>query len=347
MPTLALRSLHDLDRDPDLPTLGAALDPVTAQAALRDRLFPGASAPPLRLRAIRVAAYKPRRRCLVEYEIEVARAGGSAGTMAVLGKIRANRFGNSGYRQLRALWEAGFAADSGDGISVPEPLATIPSLRMWIQRKVEGQVVTGILNGPDGVAVAGQVAAAAHKLHTAGVVAERRHSIDDEVRILERCLREVASADDRLVARISRLVEACGRVSAMLPEPAWCGSHRDFYSDQVLVGGGRLFLIDFDLYCEADPGLDIGNFTGHVTEQSLRLFGSADALAPVERALEERFVALAGERARWAVRIYAALTIARHVYLSTRLPDRARLTAALLALAEARLNRIAAEGGHA
>lgn len=347
MTSVALTGRHDVYCDPDLPTLGASLDPVTAQAALRERLFPGGGATPLRLRAIRVAAYKPRRRCLVEYEIDVAGDNGAAGTMVVLGKIRANRFGNSGYRRLRALWDAGFAADSDDGISVPEPLATIPALRMWIQRKVEGRVVTGLLNGAGGVAVAGPVAAAVHKLHTAGVVPESRHTIDDELRILERCLREVASAEAGLAARLGRLVEACARVGAMLPEPAWCPSHRDFYSDQVLGAGRRLFLIDFDLYCEADPGLDIGNFSGHVTEQSLRLFGSADALAPVERALEARFVSLAGERARWAVRVYAALTIARHVYLSTRFPDRARLTAALLGLAEARLNGLAAEGGHA
>src|SRR2546426_9353652 len=38
----------------------------------------------------------------------------------------------------------------------------------------------------------------------------------------------------------------------------------------VIVNGERLFLLDFDLYCEGDPALDIGNFLGHITEQSLR-----------------------------------------------------------------------------
>jgi ABC-type microcin C transport system permease subunit YejB len=72
-----------------------------------------------------------------------------------------------------------------------------------------------------------------------------------------------------------------------------------------------------------------------------------DVLAPFEHALADRFAALAGEDVRWAVRVYAALTIARHVYLCTRSADRAPLFPALLALAQERLDRTAAEGGHA
>src|SRR5207249_11416229 len=107
--------------------------------------------------------------------------------------------------------------------------------------------------------------------------------------------------------------------------------------DQVIVDGRRLYLLDFDLYCEGDPGLDVGNFLGHVTEQALRTRGDPAALAGVERALEERFVELSGEATRPAVRAYATLTLARHVYLSTRFPDRRPYTERLLELCEERL----------
>jgi hypothetical protein len=56
-----------------------------------------------------------------------------------------------------------------------------------------------------------------------------------------------------------------------------------------------------------------------------------------ERALEDRFVELAGEGARSAVRTYATLTVARHVYLSTTFPERRPFTRALLELCEDRL----------
>ena len=46
-----------------------------------------------------------------------------------------------------------------------------------------------------------------------------------------------------------------------------------------------LWLIDFDLYCLGDPGLDAGNFIGHVTEQALRQYGDAHRLARFEQGM--------------------------------------------------------------
>ena len=69
----------------------------------------------------------------------------------------------------------------------------------------------------------------------------------------------------------------------------------------------------------------------------MRERGDAAALADVEQALEDRFAGLAGERARVSVRAYATLTLARHIFLSTRFPERAPLTERLLELCEERL----------
>jgi aminoglycoside phosphotransferase (APT) family kinase protein len=128
-------------------------------------------------------------------------------------------------------------------------------------------------------------------------------------------------------------------LGATAPVVKACGIHRDFYSAQVIVDGSRLWLIDFDLYCLGDPGLDVGNFLGHVTEQALRERGNANALVHVEHALEERFVELSGEGVRASVRAYTTLTLARHIYLSTRFPERLRLTEQLMELCEARVRR--------
>lgn len=116
-----------------------------------------------------------------------------------------------------------------------------------------------------------------------------------------------------------------------------CGIHRDFYADQVIVDGDRLFLIDFDLYCMGDPALDVGNFLGHVIEQSVRATGDPQALAPVEEALRDRFLALAGAELTRRVDCYALLTLARHLYLSNILPARASFTEPILAACEERL----------
>lgn len=371
--------------DPAIPFVAEALDPCEVQRRFTDGLprLAGEDGT-VRLRAIRVTRYKPNRRCCIEYSVEVEpgcarraacqvpRAARDAGRTAsrdattghgtghaahgtpleavtLIGKMRAGHSGKTGYRVLDALWEAGFTAVSPDGISVPEPIAYLVELRMWLQRKVPGQMATELIAGPGGEALVRRIAEAAHKLHAAGVPGKRTHGMVDEMRILHERLPAVAEAepghtDTRSMAeRICRLLVACDRLAAATPLPAPRWIHRDFYPDQVIVDGApgvpgaRLYLIDFDNYCEGDPGLDIGNFIGHITEQSLRTLGDPEALADREQAMEEQFVALAGEATRAAVRAYATLTLVRHIYLSTLFPERRALTDTLLELCEERL----------
>jgi hypothetical protein len=324
--------------DRAMPSLANALDPTEAERQLQQRLprLTGEDAS-LRLEAIRVRRYKPTRRCMIEYEVAVGRPDAPPEPATVIGKVRVHRFGKSGFRLLDAVWNAGFEADSADGISVPEPLGTVSAFRMWIQRKVPGSAATELLAGEGGERLGTRIAEAAHKLHRAGVPAERRHTMADEVGILDLRLSRLAAAEPAFTERIERLLDACRRLADTAPKGARYGIHRDFYADQVIVHGSRLYLLDFDLYCEGDPALDIGNFVGHVTEHSLRTLGDPAGLATVEAAIENRFLELTGTAARSAVRAYATLTLARHVQLSTLYADRRPYTGALLELCEERL----------
>lgn len=324
--------------DEEMPSITPALEPNEAQRQFDDRLGRVAGENGrLDLREIRVTRYKPGRRCVIEYDLIVERPYAPPEEITLIGKVRVRRFGKSGYRILKAFWEAGFEAEAPDGICVPEPAGTISKFRMWLQRKVPGRTATDLIAGPDGEALARRVAEAAHKVHRAGVPTERRHTMADELRILQERLPEVARRKPRWERRIGRVLEACDRLSARTPELEPRGIHRDFYADQVIVGEDRIHLIDFDLYCKGDPALDIGNFLGHLTEQSLRTFGDPGALAHVEAALEEHFLELSGEAARPAVRAYADLTLARHIHLSTLFPERRAFTGDLLELCEERL----------
>jgi aminoglycoside phosphotransferase (APT) family kinase protein len=274
---------------------------------------------------------------VLEYDVDVVHDDGRRERVTLLGKIRFARFGKSGYRLLSAFWDAGFDAASPDGISVPEPIGTIGALRMWLQRKVPGIPATRALAAADGMRVAGRIADAAHKVHRAGVVPSERHTIADELRILAECFARMAASEPRYTARLGALLAACERLAASTPPMAPTGIHRDYYADQVIVDGARLYVIDFDLYCAGEPALDIGNFVGHLTEQSVRELGRPDGLADRERAIEERFVERSGEAARARLHTYVTLTLARHVYLSTTFAERRPFTDSLLALCEERL----------
>ena len=79
-----------------------------------------------------------------------------------------------------------------------------------------------------------------------------------------------------------------------------------------------------------------GNFAGHLAEHALRTPAHRDALDRAERSLEDQYVCHAGAASRRQVRAYTALTLARHVYLSTVVPGREATTTTVLAAALAR-----------
>jgi glycosyltransferase involved in cell wall biosynthesis len=340
-PTVFVRDPFNSTADPELPSLTFALDPVEARAEFKRRLprLSGENGK-LRLKAIRVIRHKPGRRCVVEYDVRVQRPDLPAETVTLIGKTRVRRFGNEGFRLQERIWNAGFDSASADGISVPEPIGVIPQFRMWFQRKVPGETATRLLPAPDGVELASRIAVAIHKLHQANVPTERQHLMADELRILHECLVKVKQQKPEWSTRLERVLGACDRLGASVPEPRMCGIHRDFYSAQVVVHEGRIYLIDFDLYCLGDPALDIGNFIGHITEQSLRETSDARAWAKQECALEEKFVELAGEQRRPAITAYTTLTLVRHIYLSTQFPSRQAFTLPLLELCEQRLGLV-------
>jgi hypothetical protein len=251
--------------------------------------------------------------------------------------MRSRRSGNEGFRLQEAFWNDGFNAECVDRISVPEPIGVVAAFQMWFQRKVSGRTSENFLRGRDGIKWAKRIADLSHKIHTASVPAEKKFGIEDELRILDDCLGKVAAMRPEWSMRLRQLMENSCRMADEMPVARTCGIHRDFYSSQVIIDDERLWVIDFDLYCQGDPALDAGNFLGHVTEQALRELGDARALAQVEQAFENRYVELSGECVRRSVHGYANLTLARHIFLSTKFPERQSLTGALLELCEQRI----------
>ena len=328
--------------DPAMPMLRPALQPEYMARRLQDCLSLGrqlaAGDKPIQLRAIHVRRHKPGRRCLIEYEVTYPRPGGGEARLTLVGKVRAKGLDRHGHAVQNALWRNGFGPPSEDRIGVPEPLGVLSDLAMWLQRKVTGTSVMDRLTAAEGPALAARIAAAAHKLQRRGVPANRRHTLADELLILSRQLGPVVETHPAWAARIQRVLAASERLGAAIAPGPFAPSHRDFYPDNLLVDGDWLYLIDLDLYCEADPGLDMGNFIGHVTEFSLRARQDPEALADLEQALEEAFVRLAGAAFRPAVRAYAMLTLVRHIAISTRIPERRDWTLALLELCEQRLD---------
>jgi thiamine kinase-like enzyme len=321
--------------DPMMPHLAIALDPECAETHLK-RGLPRLSGPDglLRIREITVLRHKPGKRCIVQYRVRIERGSEFSSSILLIGKTRAKRFGQASYRLQQEFWDRGFSDQSPDDISVPEPLGHIAEMEMWFQRKISGDVSTGIFTPAAGLDLAPRIAEAACKIHQTGVKTSKMHGIDDELRILDTCFESVYRSHAHLKLRLEKLWRACVQLRAMLENRAATGIHRDFYSDQVILRKRRLYIIDFDLYCQGDPALDIGNFTAHLTEMALRLHGSSAALKAHESAITQRFLELGGDHHAAAIQAYHALTLARHIFLSTQFEERRHLTEQILVLCE-------------
>jgi thiamine kinase-like enzyme len=324
--------------DAAMPQLAVALDPDQAEAHLKRGLPRVAGEEALlRVRQITVLRHKPGKRCIVEYRVRVEKPDYKPYLVRIIGKTRAKRFGQSSYRLQQEFWDRGFSEESRDRISVPEPLGHIPELEMWFQRKVKAEVSTRLFLPATATDLARRVAEAAFKIHQAGVSTSKNHFIGDELRILQNCFDTVGSTDPQFKERLEKLSAACRDLGESLLNRPTCGIHRDFYSDQVILRKRRIYVIDFDLYCQGDPALDIGNFTAHLTEMALRLHGSSEALKHHEDAILETYLELGGKEHRPAIEAYHILTLARHIFLSTQFADRRQFTEPILTLCENQL----------
>jgi hypothetical protein len=324
--------------DPLMPQLVVALDRRKIGPPMKRglrKLIKGQET--LRIKRIKVLRHKPGKRCVIEYKVYTDPPGNPDKTFSILGKIRANRSPRTAFELQDLFWQSGFDDKSADGISVPEPLGMIEDALLWFQRKVPGELATALITPTSGVGVARRVAEAAVKIHRANVPINKSHLIADELRILRNCFDKVQKLQPSLFRRIETLFGACEKIARPLVDREVTGIHRDFYSDQILVDEKRLFVLDFDLYCLGDPALDIGNFLGHLTEQALRLNGDPNSLRAAEEALTSRFLELTSPHHQAAIQVYALLTLARHIYLSTQFPDRTHLTEKLLSLCEERI----------
>jgi streptomycin 6-kinase len=299
--------------------------------------FSPARARDVRVRAIRVAHYKPDRRWLLEYDLVARNDQHAIEHFAAIAKVRAKGTDTRAYRLGQRLWREGFGADSADGISVPEPLAVVPELKMWLQRKVRGTPAAALLSRESGMRLGRRAAEVIHKLHSANVEPQRRHGLEDELLILAERLSRVAAQRTSWKVRLDTLLDACRRLLRSLPVARHCTVHRDFHPGQLLLDGPRAYLLDLDLCATGDPALDVGNFLAHVAEWSLRAFDDPDRLDGCEAELVRRYLELEPRVSREAIDSYRTVALARHVHISGLFPDRQPYTERILDYCESRI----------
>ncbi|HKE99742.1 MAG TPA: phosphotransferase [Actinomycetes bacterium] len=268
-----------MDADPDLPALAEALDPGRMAARFATAL-PGVEA--CEATAVR---YKPGARCVVRYRLRTG-----TGTVELYGKL----LGDGLDQQLATVGE--LVAAGGRDPAMPGVLpvtAAWPDLGLLVQPAVERAAeLNDRAFDPDvperrrerWLEGAGRCLAA---LHGCALPAAplRRHGGDlDELRGYLGPLRQ---ADPDLAGRFEAVLDALGgpgrpdrdagddhgardaRDAGDAEDPP-TGGHGAFRTDQFLIDGERLVLIDLDTACRAEPARDLGNLLAYLDWKAIR-----------------------------------------------------------------------------
>jgi len=337
---------YDIRQDKSMPFLLQALNPQEVEPHLMDiircHLDKNTES---RLLRINVLRYKPNRRCLVEYEIGIKGKDNNPNDafITLLGKARRKGPNFNTYYLVRDLWASGFDSNSTDFISIPQPIGIIPELHMWFHKKVQGVPAIDLLITGDheSLNLARRIAEAIYKVHQKGKkTTSRKHTISDELKILDERLCRVAETNPYWKTRIRHLLDSCQSLAIQVPNPETTSIHRDFYHDQVIVDGHRLYITDFDDYCEGDPALDVGNFKAHLEEYALRKNNDVRSVLDVGEAFVQHFLELSGKSKKFSIEAYTVFTLARHISISTQFPSRRHLTEALISLCERQLESL-------
>lgn len=275
------------------------------------------------IRSATMVRHKKGKRCLIKY----SGIDDSGVKLEFLGKIRFKGRDLRTPALQRELRSAGF--DGVQGFSVPQVYGELPALNMWLQEFV-GNGIQVSMNSNDFIASQERVASSLARLHRTPISTTKRHTIDDELALLESRFQLLRHSRPELGHLLDELQTSTLKIARTLEASSLLTTiHRDFYFDQVLVSQSQTVLVDLDLCCIGPPELDVGNYIGHLREYAIRCQDFEKTCEAAEGVFMNSYFAHMRQASRTAAERWAILTLARHVSLSSTMPGRYHTTVAL------------------
>jgi hypothetical protein len=237
--------------------------------------------------------YKPSSRCVIRYTLLLERTtteGRLQRHLALFGKVYGDR---EQARTIHAAMQQLYTEQAAAGQPIlPRPLGAVERLGLTLNEAVESpegtepeplrtglhalqaRVVRGGAGETLDVVIPGtELRLAAHalaRLHTSAArpAGALRTGAKEAKRARERAAliaaHDPAQADaaQRLAAQLATRLEA-------LEPDAYRPAHGGFKASQLLFHGQRVFVVDFDGFCRADPALDVGYFLAYLRPSGL------------------------------------------------------------------------------
>jgi hypothetical protein len=285
--------------DPGLPALAQSCDAASLIEPLMDAVqiltedptwkIAAASAYPVR--------YKPANRCVIRYDLLLQHASGEKKELTVFGKVYANPAQAS---SVQALQQQLYTEQEQRGIPpmLPRPLGIIESIGLTFNEAItappapenaadpwstlrtgnkalrpglergRGGEITRLILPEEELHLSAQALA---RLHTSTVRPNEsapRTGAKEAKRAQQRAAL-ISERNPEQAGEVQRLAgELAARLAALQPD-GYYPAHGGFKASQLLFHSHRVFVVDFDGFCLADPALDVGYFLAYLRPSAL------------------------------------------------------------------------------
>lgn len=214
---------------------------------------------------------------------------------AVIAKVYDDEAAQHTYTAMTALWSSPLGRSTT--VTIAEPLAVAPEDRLLLQRVVPGDhtlksAIAGAFTGgaPAGVAalseVVRRVGRGLAELHSCGVTYGPQLTWTSQMTAARSAAEQLTAAVPHLSGALAPLLTGLDRFAGgQLTEPL-VPTHRSFRPAQVLLGGPRPALVDFDGFCQAEPSLDLALFRTTLCDLALRRITRDHTTAPTPEEFE-------------------------------------------------------------
>ncbi|MHB8597143.1 MAG: phosphotransferase [Ktedonobacteraceae bacterium] len=298
-------SVQAFPADSSLPALAASCDTtnngplfqalvVAARLQLKDNAWQliAASAEPVR--------YKPANRCVIRYRLHLEHSATAAQkNLTIFGKVYANP---EQARSVQALIQQLYDEQQHEQNTsfLPRPLGMIDALGLTLNEAIQpvepvgedaesdrwqrlrtgtralqpqlergrgGAIMRIVLPSEELVLTAKALA----ELHTSAIYPNQnapRTGAKEAKRALERA-GLIAGRNPEYAGETCQLAEQLAQRLTQLQPDAYRPAHGGFKASQLLFHTHRVFIVDFDGFCCADPALDVGYFLAYLRPSGL------------------------------------------------------------------------------
>jgi aminoglycoside phosphotransferase (APT) family kinase protein len=293
--------------DPRLPWLNMATDSEEMRKRICAALNQiGISDEDVKLQEIEPVRYKPGLHCVIRYTVDLP-----SGQQKYYGKLFSHNI-DPLINDIANLHRA--SIESPEMPRIPQPLAYWPDMNMVLQPAVASGIeftkfaYDPAYDGPvreEWMRKAGATLAALHQCTVPGelrTIQEDLEDLHEYTSMMEKVKPELA---ERFEGVIKQIIDKIGDHQ----EPKPVASHGAMRTDQFILQGDQLAIIDLDGYCWSNPARDLGNFLAYLCWKAIRQPEHGQYVERAGRTFLEGYLELQPDIDEYWLSIYQAASL--------------------------------------